>query len=176
MSYRYNADGSFVPIETVSEQSPHQNKIINQLLGYENFEIPSYNNSFEKFEMVNTNIKLEDSDELPDWLSMTKMAKEAQEVNPPILTSNDTILSESETSVSGYDSKIYQFYAPANPRVSSSNPLNTVPDRMSPLSPASVNGAVMSNCCNGTTFAKCLQYHPEETCMQNCKNICPLKF
>ena len=170
MSFKYSADGQYIQTSFKANIKEKKSlKLVNQLLGLEEFS----DDENEHFDSVNIN----PINNYPlHWFSMDEEARRALEVNPPILNYNDAVEEGVISETVGFDtSRIVQTYASSKP-ISSSHPLNFVPDRISPLSPASVNGAVLSNCCNGTTFQKCLENEPESVCMQNCKNICPLKF
>jgi len=184
MSFKYSADGQYIQTSLKANiKEKNSVKLVNQLLGVEQFS----DDEIEHFDSFNNEPF---NNEPLDWFSMNKEAKRALQVNPPILNYNDFIdqvNSETDDNMSQrnysdvlsensfYDTDIIQKYDKPH-RISSSQPLNFVPDRLSPSSPASVNGAVLDNCCNGTTFQRCLETEPEFVCMQNCKNICPLKF
>lgn len=166
MSFKYNAEGQY--IQTSLKPNIHEQKsvkIVNQLLGLEQFSDDEY----EHFDTISSY-----NDEPYRWISMTEKAKRALPVNPPILKHNDHIEDDKDFDDDDYKLKISQTYNNSNSFLSSSIPLNFVPDRISPLSAASVNGAVLDNCCNGTTFSNCLANENEYVCMKNCKNICPL--
>jgi hypothetical protein len=164
MSFKYNAEGLY--IQTSSKPNIHEQKsikIVNQLLGLEQFSDDEY----EHFDTV-----ISHNEEPYRWINMAEKAKRALPINPPILKHNDFI---EEDGYFNYNStfKISQTYDNSN-NFSSYIPLNSVPNTISSLSPASVNGAALDNCCNGSTFSKCLENENEYVCMENCKNICPL--
>lgn len=170
MSFKYNAEGQY--IQTSLKPNIHEQKsvkIVNQLLGLEQFSDDEY----EHFDTINSY-----NDEPYRWITMTEKAKRALPVNPPILKHNDHIeeddIIDDYKNIGDYTFKISQTYNNSN-GFSSSIPLNFVPDTISSLSTASVNSAVLDNCCNGTTFSNCLANENESVCMKNCKNICPLK-
>ena len=179
MSFKYSANGQYIQTSLKANiKEKNSVKIVNQLLGVDQFSEDDETEHFDSF-----------NNEPMDWLTMDKEAKIALEVDPPILNYHDFV-DERVNSEKNYETRykkysdmisennfydITQKYDKPH-KISSSQPLNFVPDRLSPLSPASVNGAVLDNCCNGTTFQRCLETEPEFVCMQNCKNICPLKF
>lgn len=174
MSFKYNADGQY--IQTSLKPNIHEQKsvkIVNQLLGLEQFS-DDENEHFDTVDSYN--------EEPYKWITMSEKAKRALPVHPPILKSYDFIentISKDKYSKSSSESSRHnnfnmsQTYNSLN-SFSSSIPVNFVPNTISSLSPASVNGAALDNCCNGSTFSKCLANENEYVCMENCKNICPL--